>query len=220
MCWKAVIVPLSRETSTGSAPASSRACQGRSSSTCSTPSVTRTATFMPSSSPAMQAALPRPRPGHTRPHYGLPMARRRPLPALHRRRPGVAARFVAGPRVDDALRVAGELVRAGRRVALDHLPPRSADAAAELATLVARVAGAGLAADCELTVPLDRLGSVGARRVASTAAASGLGVCLLGPATLVDRLAAELPDVRTAVHCGDPDAEERARTLAGRAVRL
>jgi proline dehydrogenase len=148
------------------------------------------------------------------------MARRRPLPALHHRRPGVSARFVAGPRVDDALRVAGELVRAGRRVALDHLPPRSADAAAELTTLVARVAGAGLAADCELTVPLDRLGTLGARRVASAAAASGLGVCLLGPATLIDRLAAELPGARTAVLCGDRDAEERARTLAGRAVRL
>jgi proline dehydrogenase len=145
---------------------------------------------------------------------------RRPLPPLRHRRPGVAARFVAGPRADDALRVAGELVHAGRRVALDHLPARSADAAAELTALVARVACAGLAGECELTVPLDRLGSEGARRVCSTAADVGLGVCLTGPAPLVDKLAATLPGVRTAVPCGDPGAEERARALAGRDVRL
>jgi proline dehydrogenase len=150
------------------------------------------------------------------------MVRDRPraLPALRHRRAGVAARFVAGPRVDDALRVAGELVRAGRRVAFDHLPPRSADAAAELAALVARVATAGLSHECELTVPLDRLGTQGARQVARAALESGLGVCLLGPGTLVDRLAAGLPGARTAVLCGDPGAEERARGLAGRPVRL
>ena len=153
-------------------------------------------------------------------HYGSRMPRARPLPALRARRPGVTARFLAGPRVDDAVRVAGELIRAGRRVALDHLPPRSADAAAELTTLVTRVASARLAADCELTVPVDRLGTLGARRVALTAADAGLGVCLLGPAALVDRLAAGLPGARTAVLCGDPEAEDRARALTGRPVRL
>jgi proline dehydrogenase len=147
-------------------------------------------------------------------------ARQRPLPALRRRRPGVAARFVAGPRIDDALRVAGELVRAGRRVALDHLPARSADAADELAVLAGRVAAAGLAGACELTVPVDRLGSDGARRVALAAADAGLGACLTGAAPAVDEVAAALPAVRTAVPCGEPGAEERSGALAGRDVRL
>jgi proline dehydrogenase len=132
----------------------------------------------------------------------------------------VAARFVAGPRVDDALRVAGELVQAGRRVALDHLPSRSADAADELEALAVRLAGAGLAAQCELTVPVDRLGADDARRAARAAAEHGLGVCLTGPLGPVDALAAELPGVRTAVPCGEPGAEDRCRALAGRDVRL
>jgi proline dehydrogenase len=150
------------------------------------------------------------------------MARDRPraLPAVRARRPGVAARFVAGPRVDDALRVAGELVRAGRRVALDHLPARSADATDELETLAVRIAGAGLATQCELTVRLERLGTVESRRVARAAAEHGLGVCLTGPAGAVDDLAAELPAVRTAVPCGEQGVPERCRTLAGHDVRL
>ena len=145
---------------------------------------------------------------------------RRPLPTLRHRRPGVAARFVAGPRVDDALRVAGELVHAGRRVALDHLPSRSADAAEELEALVLRLAGAGLAAPCELTVPVERLGVADSRRVARTAGEHGLGVCLTGPAGAVEALAAELPGIRAAVPCGEPGAEERCRALAGSDVRL
>jgi proline dehydrogenase len=146
--------------------------------------------------------------------------RQRSLPALRRRRPGVAARFVAGPRLDDALRVAGEVVGAGRGVALDHVPSRSDDAADELAALAARVAAAGLAAWCELTVPVDRLGAAGARRVAAAAVGSGLAACLTGPAALVDDVAVALPAVRTAVPCGEPDAVARCRTLAGRDVRL
>ena len=145
---------------------------------------------------------------------------RRPLPSLRHRRPGVAARFIAGPRVDDALRVARELVRAGRRVALDHVPSRSADAADELEALAVRLAGAGLAVHCELTVPVERLAAGGARSVARTAVEHGLGVCLTGPPPSVDPLAAELPGVRTAVACGEPGVEERCRALAGRDVRL
>jgi proline dehydrogenase len=150
------------------------------------------------------------------------MVRDRPraLPALRSRRPGVAARFVAGPRVDDAVRVAGELVRAGRRVALDHRPARSAEPAEELETLVVRLAGSGLAAACELTVPVERLGAAAARRVALVAAGNGLGVCLTGPARAVDDLAAELSGVRTTVPCGEPGAHARCRELAGRDVRL
>jgi proline dehydrogenase len=145
-------------------------------------------------------------------------ARQRPLPALRHRRAGVVARFVAGPRVDDALRVAGELVRAGCRVALDHQPARSADPAEELAGLAARAAGVGLAGACELTVPVERLGADDARRVALAARDAGLGVCLTGPAALVDPFISA--GVRTAVPCGDPDAEARCRALAGGDVRL
>jgi proline dehydrogenase len=122
--------------------------------------------------------------------------------------------------MEDALRVAGELVRAGRQVAVDHLPSRSSDAADELAALTLRLSGAGLAAQCELTVPVGRLDDAEARRVARTAADHGLRVCLTGPADVVDGLAAGLPGVRTAVPCGEPGAEDRCRALAGRDVRL
>jgi proline dehydrogenase len=149
-------------------------------------------------------------------------ARPRPLPALRSRRAGVgvAARFVAGPRTDDALRVAGELVRAGRRVALDHLPGRSTDPADELHALALRIAAAGLGAECELTISVERLGAARAERVTRAAAEHGVGVCLTGPAGPVDALAAQLPGVRTAVPCGDPGAHARCHTLAGRDVRL
>ncbi|TFV52164.1 hypothetical protein E4P41_21685 [Geodermatophilus sp. DF01-2] len=63
----------------------------------------------------------------------------------------------AGPRVDDAVRTAAEVVAAGCSVALVHTPAAdAADPAGELRDLVARVAGAGLAGRCELTVPVDR----------------------------------------------------------------
>jgi proline dehydrogenase len=150
------------------------------------------------------------------------MVRDRPraLPALRPRHAGVASRFVAGPRVEDAVRVAGELVRAGRRVALDHLPGRSADPAEELEALAVRLAGSGSAAACELTVPVDRLGTAAARRVVLAATTLGVGVCLTGRAGAVDDLTGELPGVRTAVPCGEPGAHARCRELAGRDVRL
>jgi proline dehydrogenase len=132
----------------------------------------------------------------------------------------MTARFVAGPRPDDALRVAGELVGAGRRVALEHLPSRSADPVDELAALAVRVAAAGLGKQCELSLPVDRLGPVAVRRVAHAAQEHGLGVCLTGPVGPVDGLTAELPGVRTAVPCGAPGAHARCRALAGRDVRL
>src|SRR3954471_2257607 len=94
MWLKAVIVPLSSETSSGSAPASSSVCQGRSSSTCSTPSVARTATFIPFSSPAMAAPLPGPPTGHTQAHYGSERARANPYPGAVAA--GVAAGAAAG----------------------------------------------------------------------------------------------------------------------------
>jgi proline dehydrogenase len=125
-------------------------------------------------------------------------------------------RYVAGTRSEDAVRVAAELVADGRRVALEHVPGREDDAVAEFDDLVARVRTAGLAGSCEVTVPLDRLGLVGARNVAH----AGLAVVLSGPSADVDALAAELPDAGVVVPSGEPDAEARCRALAERHVRL
>jgi proline dehydrogenase len=132
----------------------------------------------------------------------------------------LAGRWAAGPSVDDAVRVAAELVAAGRRVALEHVPGRADDAAAELVTLLRRAAGAGLSAACELAVPLERLGEVGAREVAVEAADAGVAVVLTGPAGAVDALRAELPGAGVAVPAGEPGAEARCRALADGRVRL
>jgi proline dehydrogenase len=124
----------------------------------------------------------------------------------------------AGPRVDDAVRAAGELAAAGFPVALEHLPGAS-DAAAELAELARRVAGAGLAARCELTVPVDRLGAAAAE-VAGVATAAGLRVALAGHPSAVAPLAGGLPSATVVVPAHRPGAEERCRALAGGRVRL
>ena len=174
----------------------------------------------------MRAALPRPPEEHTPAHYRSAMApdrqrdRTRALPVLRARRPGPASRVLAGPRAEDALRVASELVMAGRRVAVDHVPGRDQDGVAELTALAGRIAAAGLGGACELTVPLDRLGSAGARTVAAAAASAGTGVCLTGEPGAVDALAPTVPGARTAVRTAEPDAEERCRALAGGRVRL
>jgi proline dehydrogenase len=142
------------------------------------------------------------------------------LSPLRRRRRGPSARFVAGPHVEDAVRVAGELVAAGRRVALDHLPGRGDDAGRELSGLAGRIAAAGLAGRCELDLPADRLATGDLRRVAAAAADVGLAVCLHGPAGLVDPLAVEFPAARVAVPARDPDAASRCTRHRDRAVRL
>src|SRR3954447_15944558 len=187
------MVPASRETSSGSAPASSSTCQGRSSSTCSTPSVATTATFIPLSSPAMHRPLPGARPGHTPAHYGfgVPVRSRvsRTLTAL------LSGRLVAGPRVEDAVRVAGQLVSDGRRVALEHVPGPADDAADEFATLIAEIHAAGLSADCELTLPPDL------PRLAPVAGAAGLAVASSG----------DLPGATVVVRADDAGAEDRCR---------
>jgi hypothetical protein len=54
----------------------------------------------------------------------VPANRRGPLPVPRRRWTGVAARSVAGPRIEDAVRVAGEVV-AGERAAWYARPPES-----------------------------------------------------------------------------------------------
>jgi proline dehydrogenase len=116
----------------------------------------------------------------------------------------LAGRLVAGPRIEDAVRVAGELVSDGRRVALEHVPAPGDDAAAELTALIGEIHAAGLAADCELTLPS------GLHRLADAAAEAGLAV-----ASTVD-----LPVGTVVVRADDVDAEERCRALDSRRVRL
>ena len=123
----------------------------------------------------------------------------------------LAGRRVAGPRVEDAVRVAGELVSEGRRVALEHTPAPGDDAAAELAVLIGEIRAAGLAADCELTLPADRLGSR-TTEVSRAAAAAGLVVAIVG--------AADVPGAVVVVPAGEPDAEIRCRAHASGRVRL
>jgi proline dehydrogenase len=154
----------------------------------------------------MHAPLPGPRTGHTPAHYGFD------VPVLLRR-------FVAGPRADDAVRVAGELVAEGRLVALESAPGRGDDTAAELAVLTALIRTAGLAASCELTVDLARLASAGPD-AARAATEAGLGVALAGPPSAVDALVPELPSAGVVVPAGEPGAEERCRDLAAGHVRL
>ncbi|MGY1635245.1 hypothetical protein ACI78V_01165 [Geodermatophilus sp. SYSU D00742] len=142
-----------------------------------------------------------------------------PVRRLLGRRPG--ALTGAGPRVDDAVRTAAELTAAGFAVALGHRPAADpADPVAELRELVARVAGAGLADRCELTVPVDRLGAADAAVVAGAAADAGLGVALDGDAGQVDTLTADLPAPVVVVPADRPGAEQRCRALAGGRVRL
>jgi proline dehydrogenase len=118
----------------------------------------------------------------------------------------------AGPQVDDPVAAAAGRHRGGCAVALEHTP--AADDPAELRDLVARVAAAGLAGSCALTVPVDRLGAAAAG-VARAAADAGLEVALDGAPAAVDALAAEVGPVTVVVRAADPGAEERCRALAG-----
>jgi proline dehydrogenase len=158
----------------------------------------------------MWAPLPGPRTGHTPAHYGFDVPVR--LGAV----PRPLRRLVPGARPDDAVRVAVELVADGRQVALEPMPTPGAAGVAELAALIGSVRAAGVAAACELTVPVDRVGPSGAREIAR----SGLRVVLAGPASQVDALAADLPDAGVVVLAEEPGAEARCRALAGRHVRL
>jgi proline dehydrogenase len=134
------------------------------------------------------------------------------VPGLHR----VLGRFTGGPSAADAARVAGELVAAGRDVALTHAPPGATGA---LSVLVARLTGQGLTARCEVTVPVDVLGPAAAV-LAERLLEAGLGVALQGAAEPVDALARRLPAARVVVPAAEPGAEERCRRLAEGAVRL
>jgi proline dehydrogenase len=116
----------------------------------------------------------------------------------------LSGRLVAGPRVEDAVRVAGELVSDGRRVALEHVPAPGEDAAGEFAALIAEVHAAGLSADCELTLPPEL------HRLAPVAAAAGLAVASTG----------DLAGATVVLRADDVDAEERSRAAASGRVRL
>jgi proline dehydrogenase len=130
----------------------------------------------------------------------------------------LAGRLVAGPDAADAVRVAGTLVDDGCRVDLEHVPGPGEDLEAALSVLVRQVCAAGLVAECELTLPVDRLGADGARRVGRSAAAAGLAVVLAGPAEAVE--AVDLPGAGVIVPAGEPGAEARCRALAAGHVRL
>jgi proline dehydrogenase len=108
--------------------------------------------------------------------------------------------------VEDAVRVAGELVADGRRVALEHVPAPEDDAAAEFGTLIGELHAAGLAGHCELTLPVEPWSAELVRQ----AAAAGLAVASAG----------DLPGTTVLVRAGDGDAEQRCRFLASGRVRL
>jgi proline dehydrogenase len=120
----------------------------------------------------------------------------------------LAGRLVAGPRVEDAVRVAGELVSDGRRVALEHDPGPTVDAGAEFRALIARIHAAGLAADCELTLPAEH------RDLVPVAAAARLPVVVAGSDDVPPAGAGVV------VPAGSPGAEDRCRALGSGRVRL
>jgi proline dehydrogenase len=126
-----------------------------------------------------------------------------------------AGPLVAGPAVADAVRVAGTLVDDGCGVALEHLPRPGESPAPALLALVRGVSAAGLAAACELSVPVD---ADDTRTVAAAALDAGLAVVLAGPA--VDVGAVDLPGAGVVVPAGESGAEARCRELAGGHVRL
>src|SRR4051812_21112537 len=121
----------------------------------------------------------------------------------------LAGRLVAGPGIEDAVRVAGELVADGRQVALEHVPVE--DAEAELSGLIGALHAAGLADRCELTL-LRGSDADSVRRLASAAAAAGLRVAVPD--------GHDVPGATVVVRSADPAAEDRCRALAGRRVRL
>jgi proline dehydrogenase len=124
--------------------------------------------------------------------------------------PLVLGRLVAGPGVEDALRVAAELVAEGRLVALEHRARRP-DEAADLATLIGLVHAAGLGYHCELTLP-PALDAAAVPDLVDAAAAAG--VRLAAPAGLA------VPGGTVVVSAGTPGAEDRCSALADQRVRL
>jgi proline dehydrogenase len=132
----------------------------------------------------------------------------------------LTGRCVAGPGANDAVRVAGELIPGGFRVALEHQPEPGEDAVAAFGALIGRVRAAGIAAACQLTLPVDRLGVGPTRRLAGEAADAGLAVALSGSSGPVASVADGLPEAVVVVPSGRADAEAVCRASAGARVRL
>jgi proline dehydrogenase len=118
------------------------------------------------------------------------------------------------------LRCAAELVLAGHGVVFEYAPSRGDDAGAELTELIARAEAAGLAGACELTVPVGRLGTADASRIAEAAADAGMAVAFSGPAAQVDALAAARPGAGVVVHAGAPGSAVRCARIEAPRVRL
>ena len=166
----------------------------------------------------MEPPLPGPPTGHTPAHYGFPV----PVSLLPARAVSrvLTGRCVAGPGTEDAVRVAAELIPGGFRVALEHQPGPAEDAAVVLGELIGRVRAAGIAAACEVTLPVAALGVHAARQLAGQASDAGLGVALAGPAGPVGSVADGLPEAVVVVPAGRADAEALCRARAGARVRL
>jgi proline dehydrogenase len=140
-------------------------------------------------------------------------------------RPGSPLHRLVGERlfgralgIPDVVPLARTLVDEGRRVGLEHRPGPGEDLEAALVALVHDVRTAGLAAECELTVPVDRLGPAGALRVGRAATGAGLSAVLAGPPAAVG--AVDLPPAGVVVPAGEDGAEDRCRALARGHVRL
>ena len=112
------------------------------------------------------------------------------------------------PGTGHVLRRAAELVDDGFSVALDQVPVDDA------AALLARLAEAGLAERCELTVPVDRLGA------ALPHAAVAGSLALAGARDAVAAAATRLPAARIVVPAAEPGAESWCRDVVGGRVRL
>jgi proline dehydrogenase len=129
----------------------------------------------------------------------------------------LTGRCIAGPSVDDAVEVASKLVAGGYRVALEHVPGPAEDAAAAFGVLLDALHDNGLVADCELTLPVDRLGIAASRALAAD---GGTAVVLAGPAGPVRSAVDGLGEVGIVVPAARPDAESLCRERAGGRVRL
>jgi proline dehydrogenase len=157
---------------------------------------------------------------------------------------GVVKRFVAGDKIDDAVRVTEELVATGRRVSLDRLGEDTTEVSHAEATtaayceLLGRLAEAGLAHSAEVSVKLSavgqaldlQLGVANANRICSAAKVAGTTVTLdmedhtTTDATLetLRELRADHPTVGAVVqsYLRRTEADCRDLAVAGSRVRL
>jgi proline dehydrogenase len=138
--------------------------------------------------------------------------------------------FVAGERVDDAVRVVGELAAAGIPATVDQVGAQAAPAVSAYRSLIDRLADAGLARGTDILVRPEALDDAldDARRICRTAAWAGATVTLARPAdvdaarALVAALRADYPDVGITLDAALPRTESDCRALAtaGSRVRL